>query len=212
VSAADTSPYVHSAAEGFQNFLRLPQAGLGLLPLGQIAHEAGVVAPPTRVHFADRKLLEGRAPLTFADDDAADADEALFAIPRVSFQVSVVVLRYGDGIGILTFLPVGRLIAEQAFRRQAERADRAALVDGQRSRGAPTGWLNRAGVSATIDASSGFIGGPLPAQQTSKGDHHDRETIRLNDNRGCCHNFGVNRSDIGPGSRRFRDGAKNAMG
>jgi hypothetical protein len=45
----------------------------------------------------------------------------------------------------------------------------AALVDGQRSRGAPTGWLNRAGVIATINASSGFIGGRLPVQQTSKG-------------------------------------------
>ena len=60
--------------------LQLLQARFGLLPLGQVADEAGEEAPVARAHLADRKLhRKGRAVLALADDDAADADDAPLA-------------------------------------------------------------------------------------------------------------------------------------
>ena len=56
--------------------LQLLQPGLGQLPLGQVADEAGEVALPRRAHLADRELHgKGRAVLALAHDDAPDADD-----------------------------------------------------------------------------------------------------------------------------------------
>ena len=60
--------------------LQFLQPRLGLLPLGQIADEAGEEALVARAHLADRKLhRKGRAVLALADHDAADADDAPLA-------------------------------------------------------------------------------------------------------------------------------------
>ena len=60
--------------------LQFLQPGFDLLALRQVAHEAGEETGLARLHLPDRKLHgEGRAVLSLADDDAADADDPPFA-------------------------------------------------------------------------------------------------------------------------------------
>ena len=60
--------------------LQFLQARFGLLPLGQVADEAGEETLVAGFHLADRELhRKGRAVLALADHDAADADDAPLA-------------------------------------------------------------------------------------------------------------------------------------
>ena len=71
--------------------LQLLQPRFGLLPLGQIANEAGEEALVAGLHLADGKLhREGRAVLALADDDAADADDAALAGAQIALEIAVV--------------------------------------------------------------------------------------------------------------------------
>ena len=106
---------------------------LGLLPLGQVADEAGEVVPLAGAHLADRQLhREGRAVLALADHDAADADDAPLAGGEIALEIAVVLLAIGrrhQHADVLADDLAGG-IAEQPLGRRAEAtAMRAALVD-----------------------------------------------------------------------------------
>ena len=100
--------------------LQLLQPRLGLLPLAEVADEAGEEAPRRRVHLADGELdREGRAVLALGDDDAADADDPLFAGAQVAAEIAVMLLAIG-----IRHQPshvradhLVRGVAEQPFRR-----------------------------------------------------------------------------------------------
>ena len=78
--------------------LQLLQPRLGLLPLGQVADEAGEEALVARSHLADRKLhREGRAVLALADHHAADADDAPLAGAQIALEIAIVRLAVGRG-------------------------------------------------------------------------------------------------------------------
>ena len=69
--------------------LQFLQARFGLLPLGQVADEAGEEAPVARFHLADRELhRKGRTVLALADHHAADADDAALAGVEVALADS----------------------------------------------------------------------------------------------------------------------------
>ena len=74
--------------------LQFLQPRLGLLPLGEVADEAGEEALLARPHLADRELHgEGRAVLALADDHAVDADDALLARGEIAWDVAVMLTR-----------------------------------------------------------------------------------------------------------------------
>ena len=74
--------------------LQFLQPGFGLLPLGQVADEAGEEAPVAGSHLADRQLhREGRAVLALADHDPADADDAPLAGAAVALEIAVMLSR-----------------------------------------------------------------------------------------------------------------------
>ena len=104
--------------------LQLLQPRLGLLPLGQVADEAGEEALVARAHLADRKLhREGRAVLALADHDAADADDAPLAGRQVAREIAVVALAVGRRHQHLDVL------ADHLRRRIAEQPLGGALKD-----------------------------------------------------------------------------------
>ena len=112
--------------------LQLLQPGLGLLPLGQIADEAGEVALPARPHLAHGQLHgEGGAVLALADDEAADADDAPLAGAQVALHVTVMLaavgLRHQDVDVAARHLRRG--IAELAFGGGTEGLDPGVFVD-----------------------------------------------------------------------------------
>ena len=112
--------------------LQLLQPCFGLLALRDVADEAGEKALITRAHLPDRELHgEGRAVLTLADHEPADADDATLSGLQIAFDVAVMILpvgrrhqhldvfsdRFSDGV------------AELSFGRRAERVDDSPLVD-----------------------------------------------------------------------------------
>jgi hypothetical protein len=112
--------------------LQFLQPRFGLLPLGQIADEAGEVALLAGLHLADTELeRKGRTVLAFADHHAADADDAPLAGGPVAIEIAVVTFAIGRRHQNLDVLAehFGRAVAEQALGRDAEGLHDAALID-----------------------------------------------------------------------------------
>ena len=112
--------------------LQFLQPGFGLLPLGEVADEAGEEAPVAHVHFADRELHgKRRAVVALPDHDAADADDPPLSGAQIAIEVAVVIFAVGRRHQHLDVLSqrIRRGMAEQPFRRRAERLDEAAFVD-----------------------------------------------------------------------------------
>ena len=112
--------------------LQFLQPRFGLLPLGQVADEAGEEAPVAGAHLADRQLhREGRAVLALADDHAADADDAPLAGAQIALEIAVVALAVGRRHQHLDVLAdhLVRRVAEQPRSRRAEGLHDPALVD-----------------------------------------------------------------------------------
>ena len=85
--------------------LQLVQLMLGLLPLGEIADEAGEEAAFARLHLADCELHgKGRAVLALAGHHPVDADDALLAGGEIARHVAVMLLAIGRGISELDVL------------------------------------------------------------------------------------------------------------
>jgi len=105
---------------------------LGLLPLAQVADEAGEEARAARIHLADgQRHREGRSVPALADRDAAGADDALLAGAEIAREVAVMILAIGRrhqdrDVAAQNLL---RAVAEQPLRSGAEGVDRAARVD-----------------------------------------------------------------------------------
>src|SRR3989304_7410611 len=96
----------------------------GLLPLGEIADEAGEEAAFPRLHLADCKLHgEGRAVLAQAGDHPVDADDALFAGGEIARDVAVMLLAVGRRHERADVMADHRrlLVTEETLRRGAER-------------------------------------------------------------------------------------------
>ena len=125
-------PHRAHARDVQQAVLQFVQPPLGLLPLGQVADEAGEQARAGPICLADRQLhREGAAVLAPPDDDAADADDAPLAGAAVAVEIAVVLFPVGlrhQHPDVLAADLVCR-VAEQAFRGRAEELDGAALVD-----------------------------------------------------------------------------------
>ena len=74
--------------------LQIMQLVLGLLPLGEVADEAGKETALTRLHLADFELHgKGRAVLALAGDHTVDADDALLAGGEVAGDIAVMFAR-----------------------------------------------------------------------------------------------------------------------
>ena len=78
----------------YQLGLQFLQSRFGLLPLGEIADEAGEIALLTGLHLADAELeRKSRAVLALADHHPADADDPPLAGQLVAIEIAVMVLR-----------------------------------------------------------------------------------------------------------------------
>ncbi len=112
--------------------LQLLQAGLGLVPLGEVADEAGEVALAARAHLADRQFhREGRAVLALPDHDSADADDPALTRHEVAGHVGVVLaaVRFRHQQADVPADHLVRAVAELAHGGRAERFDLRLLVD-----------------------------------------------------------------------------------
>ena len=112
--------------------LQFLQARLGLLMLGEVAHEAGEVGVAAGLHLADRKMhRKGRSIAALAGHDASDADDVAFAGRAVARDVAVVARPVGFGHQLADVLADGFVfgIAEQSLGGGAEKLNDAVTVD-----------------------------------------------------------------------------------
>ncbi len=103
------------------------------MPCGQITHETGEEALAVGMRLADGELhREDGAVLAQALDLAADADDPPLAGGTVAGEIAVVALPVGGRHQHAHVAADDLLgtVAEQPHRRRAERADQAALIDG----------------------------------------------------------------------------------
>ena len=144
--------------------LQLLKPRFGLLPFGEIANEAGEEALVAGFHLADCQLhRKRRAVLAFADDHAADTDDAALAGPQVAREIAVMALAIGRGHQHLDIFSddLRGGVAEQPLRRRAERVHDAALVDDHH--GVGDGVENRLKVGRAGERFLGARGGAQPA-------------------------------------------------
>src|SRR5215470_10914677 len=112
--------------------LQLLESRFRLLTLRYVADKASEKVTVARSHLPHRQLhREGRAVLALAHHDAADPDDSPLAGPQILLDVAVVILPVGRWHQHLDVFSnhFRRAIAEQPFRRRAERLHDSALVD-----------------------------------------------------------------------------------
>src|SRR5258708_14612998 len=112
--------------------LQLLQPRLRLLTLRYVADKASEKVTVARPHFPHRQLhREGRAVLALADHHAADSDDSPLSGAQVLLDVAIVIFSVGRRHQRLDVFSnhFRRAIAEQPFRRRAERLHVSALVD-----------------------------------------------------------------------------------
>src|ERR1700730_5574881 len=112
--------------------LQLLQPRFGLLPLGQVADEAGEEALIARPHLSDGKLhRKSRAVPALADDQSADSDDSPFSGAQISLEIPIVILpvwRRHQELDVFS-KHSRRGESEQPLGRRTERLDDSVLVD-----------------------------------------------------------------------------------
>ncbi|MFK4488202.1 hypothetical protein ABIA45_003280 [Bradyrhizobium sp. USDA 336] len=109
--------------------LQLLEPRLGLLVLGEVAHEAGEIGLARALRLPDGQVhRERRAVAAFAGHDAADADDVRIIGPEIAREIAVVTRLIGfrhenAHVSADRFLPA---VAEQPLRGAAEELHDAA--------------------------------------------------------------------------------------
>src|SRR6516164_8595311 len=124
----------HRGQSGHMNELRLQllQPRLRLLTLRYVPDKASEKVTVARSHFPHRQLhREGRAVLALADHDAPDSNDSPLSGPQILLDVAIVILPVGRRHQHLDVFSnhFRRGIAEQPFRRRAERLHDSVLAD-----------------------------------------------------------------------------------
>jgi hypothetical protein len=116
----------------YQLRLKLADATLAILALGQVAHKAGEQLRPRQVHLPDGEL-HGKCAAVLAptDDDATDTDDVPFACRAIACQVAVVLfpIRRGHQHADILARDLLGTEAEQALSRDAEGPDQPLPID-----------------------------------------------------------------------------------
>src|SRR5215469_9618251 len=160
--------------------LQFLQARFGLLTFGKIPDETGEKTLLADVHFADSQFYwKSRAVAPLTDHDPPDANDAPLTGAQVTRDVAVMILAVRRRHQHLDVLPqhIGRGIAEQPFRRRAERLDQSELVDHHHSVG--NAVENRLQVRGTrLDVLSPCVGDVPKAQQNCAAPRHGKSHQR----------------------------------